>query len=76
MKKLLLIVLLFMLGCGSKPNPVYRIDFWSGGKVVLSWTTESTPSYNSNVGGFGFRDRETGKSVYIRGSWVATEVEQ
>ena len=69
-----LLVSLFV-GCSSK-STMYKVEMWSGGKVVRTWTTTHTPA--SSVGAAGyyhFQDSESGQWYYLYGNWTATKVE-
>ena len=53
----------------------HRVELWSGGKKVKTWTSTGKVQSEANSDGYYFCDAETGKLVRVTGDLVITVID-
>ena len=52
----------------------FRVDMYSGGKLVKSWTSSGKVNSEQGSDGYYFKDKATGKLVEVAGDVVITNL--
>lgn len=84
MKKLLLIsLLLIVISCTDASyqkyigsiNEEFKIEMYSGGTLVRTWTSTGKVTNEDNSDGYGFVDKATKKYVRVSGDLIITQID-
>lgn len=81
--KLLIILLVLFVSCTdaqrakrlSNYGNSFKVEMYSGGVLVRSWTSTGKVATESQSDGYFFKDKATGKLVEVSGDVVITNVD-
>lgn len=52
----------------------FKVEMYSGGKLVRTWTSTGKVSNEENTDGYYFKDKATGKLIEVSGDVVITKL--
>ena len=52
----------------------FKVEMYSGGKLVRTWTSTGKVSNEKNTDGYYFKDKDTGKLIEVSGDVVITKL--